>query len=64
MKTFDEFIAYAKANPGKMNFASAGIGTTPHLSGEMLKQITGIQATHIPYKGIGASYTDMMANKI
>jgi tripartite-type tricarboxylate transporter receptor subunit TctC len=64
VKTFDEFIAYAKANPGKLNFASAGIGTTPHLSGEMLKQITGIEATHIPYKGIGASYTDMMANKI
>jgi len=64
VKTFDEFLAYAKANPGKLNFASAGIGTTPHLSGEMLKQITGIQATHIPYKGIGASFTDMMANKI
>lgn len=64
VKTFDEFIAYAKANPGKLNFASAGIGTTPHLSGEMLKQRTGIVATHVPYKGIGASYSDMMANKV
>lgn len=64
VKTFDEFVAYGKANPGKLNFASAGIGTTPHLSGEMYKQSTGITATHIPYKGIGASYTDMMSNKV
>jgi len=64
VKTFDEFVAYGKANPGKLNFASAGIGTTPHLAGEMYKQGTGITATHIPYKGIGASYTDMMSNKI
>jgi tripartite-type tricarboxylate transporter receptor subunit TctC len=64
VKTFDEFVAYGKANPGKLNFASAGIGTTPHLAGEMFKQRTGIDATHIPYKGIGASFTDMMANKV
>jgi len=64
IKTFDEFVAYGKANPGKLNFASAGIGTTPHLAGEMFKQRTGIDATHVPYKGIGASYTDMMANKV
>ncbi|MDF2120291.1 tripartite tricarboxylate transporter substrate binding protein [Roseiarcaceae bacterium H3SJ34-1] len=64
VKTFDEFVAYGKANPGKLNFASAGIGTTPHLAGEMYKQSTGITATHIPYKGIGASYTDMMSNKV
>lgn len=64
VKSFDELVAYGKANPGKLNFASAGIGTTPHLSGEMLKQSTGIVATHVPYKGIGASYTDIMANKV
>ena len=64
VKTFDELIAYGKANPGKLNFASAGIGTTPHLAGEMFKQRTGIDAVHIPYKGIGASFTDMMANKV
>jgi tripartite-type tricarboxylate transporter receptor subunit TctC len=64
VKTFDELVAYGKANPGKLNFASAGIGTTPHLAGEMFKQQTGIDATHVPYKGIGASFTDMMANKI
>lgn len=64
VKTFAEFVAYGKANPGKLNFASAGIGTTPHLAGEMFKQSTGVDATHIPYKGIGASYTDMMTNKV
>ena len=64
VKSVDELIAYGKANPGKLNFASAGIGTTPHLAGELLKQSTGIAATHVPYRGIGASYTDMMANKV
>jgi tripartite-type tricarboxylate transporter receptor subunit TctC len=64
VKTLPELIAHAKANPGKLNFASAGIGTTPHLAGELFKQRTGIDATHVPYRGIGASYTDMMANKI
>jgi tripartite-type tricarboxylate transporter receptor subunit TctC len=64
VKNFDEFVAYAKANPGKLNFSSAGIGTTPHLAGELFKQRTGTDATHVPYRGIGASYTDMMAGKI
>jgi tripartite-type tricarboxylate transporter receptor subunit TctC len=64
VKTFQEFVAYGKANPGKLNFASAGIGTTPHLAGEMFKQRTGIVATHVPYRGIGQSYPDMMANKV
>jgi tripartite-type tricarboxylate transporter receptor subunit TctC len=64
VKTFAELVAYGKANPGKLNFASAGIGTTPHLAGEMFKLRTGIDATHVPYKGIGASYTDMMSGKV
>src|SRR4051794_36907245 len=64
VKNFDEFVAYAKANPGKLNFSSAGIGTTPHLAGELFKQRTGVDAVHVPYRGIGASYTDMMAGKI
>lgn len=64
VKSFAEFVSYGKANPGKLNFASAGIGTTPHLAGEMFKQRTGIDATHIPYRGIGASYTDMMSGKV
>jgi len=64
VKTFGELVAYGKANPGKLNFASAGIGTTPHLAGEMFKLRTGIDAIHVPYKGIGASYTDMMSGKV
>jgi tripartite-type tricarboxylate transporter receptor subunit TctC len=64
VKTFQELIAYGKANPGKLNFASAGVGTTPHLAGELFKERTGIDATHVPYKGIGASFTDMMSNKV
>jgi len=63
-KTYAEFVTYAKANPGKLNFSSAGIGTTPHLAGEMFAQRTGVTATHVPYRGIGQSFTDMMANKI
>ncbi|HEY5504718.1 MAG TPA: tripartite tricarboxylate transporter substrate-binding protein, partial [Sedimentisphaerales bacterium] len=64
IKTFEEFVAYGKAHPGELNFASAGVGTTPHLAGEMFKQRTGIEATHVPYKGIGASFADMMGNKV
>jgi len=48
VNSFAEFVAYGKANPGALNFASAGIGTTPHLAGEMFKLRTGIDATHIP----------------
>lgn len=64
VKSFAEFVAYGKANPGKMNFASAGVGTTPHLAGELFKLSAGIDATHVPYKGIGQSYTDLMSNKV
>ncbi len=64
VKTYAEFVAYAKANPGKLNFSSAGIGTSPHLAGEMFKQRAGVDAVHVPYRGIGQSYTDMMAGKI
>jgi tripartite-type tricarboxylate transporter receptor subunit TctC len=64
VKTVAELIAYGKANPGKMNFASAGVGTTPHLAGELFQQRSGITATHVPYRSIGQSYPDMMANKI
>jgi tripartite-type tricarboxylate transporter receptor subunit TctC len=64
IKTFAELNAYGKANPGKLNYASAGVGTTPHLAALMWMQRTGIDAVHVPYKGIGASYTDMMSNKV
>lgn len=64
IKTYAELVAYGKANPGKLNYASAGVGTTPHLGAEMWKLGTGIDAVHVPYKGIGASFTDMMDNKV
>jgi tripartite-type tricarboxylate transporter receptor subunit TctC len=64
VKSVQELVAYGKANPGRLNFASAGIGTTPHLAGELFKQRTGIDATHIPYRSIGQSYPDLMANKV
>jgi tripartite-type tricarboxylate transporter receptor subunit TctC len=64
IKTYAELVAYGKANPGKLNFATAGVGTTPHLAAELWKLRTGIDAVHVPYKGIGASYTDMMSNKV
>jgi tripartite-type tricarboxylate transporter receptor subunit TctC len=64
VKTLDEFVAYGRANPGKLNFASAGVGTTPHLAAEMFKQGTGVDATHVPYKGIASSYIDIITNKV
>src|SRR3984885_9049085 len=64
IKNYAELVAYGKANPGKLNYASAGVGTAPHLAAEMWKARTGIDAVHVPYKGIGASYTDMMSNKV
>jgi len=64
IKTYAELVAYGKANPGKLNFASAGVGTAPHLAAELWERGTGVQAVHVPYKGIGASYTDLMSNKV
>jgi tripartite-type tricarboxylate transporter receptor subunit TctC len=62
-KTIPEFIAYAKANPGKINMASAGNGTLQHLCGEMFKQTTGVQMVHIPYRGSAAALTALMAGE-
>jgi tripartite-type tricarboxylate transporter receptor subunit TctC len=64
VKTYAELVSYGKANPGKLFYASAGIGTTPHLAAEMWKAGTGVDAVHVPYKGIGGSFTDMMSNKV
>ena len=64
VKSIAELIAYAKANPGKLNFASAGIGTAPHLAGELVKLRTGIDMTHVPYRGIGPAYPDVMSGKV
>src|SRR4051812_34426444 len=63
-KSVQEFIAYAKANPNKLNFGSGGAGTTPHLAGEMLKMMAGIRMTHVPYKGGGPALNDLIAGQI
>jgi tripartite-type tricarboxylate transporter receptor subunit TctC len=63
-RSLAEFITYAKANAGKLNFGSGGAGTTPHLAGEMLKMMAGAQMTHIPYKGGGPALTDLMGGQI
>jgi tripartite-type tricarboxylate transporter receptor subunit TctC len=61
-KTVPEFIAYAKANPGKINMASSGIGTTPHLAGELFKTMTGVNIQHVPYRGARADRSDRRAS--
>ncbi|MFD2183435.1 Bug family tripartite tricarboxylate transporter substrate binding protein [Rhodoplanes azumiensis] len=63
-KTVAEFIAYAKANPGKVNMASSGNGTSVHLSGEMLMAMTGIKMTHVPYRGAGPALTDLIGGTV
>src|ERR1700709_961947 len=63
-KTVAEFVAYAKQNPGKINFGSAGTGGTIHLAGEMFKQIAGIDMVHVPYKGAGPALTDLISGNI
>jgi tripartite-type tricarboxylate transporter receptor subunit TctC len=63
-KTVSEFIAYAKANPGKVNFGSSGIGAAAHLTTELLKQTAGIDMVHVPYKGTAPALTAEMANDI
>jgi tripartite-type tricarboxylate transporter receptor subunit TctC len=59
-----EFIAYAKANPGKINFASGGVGTSPHLSGELFKAMTGVNLVHVPYRGGAPALTDLLAGQV
>ena len=59
-----EFIAYAKANPGRMAIASSGIGTSLHLSGELFKALAGVEFTHVPYRGSAPGLTDVMAGQI
>jgi tripartite-type tricarboxylate transporter receptor subunit TctC len=63
-KNVAEFIAYAKANPGKMNFASGGVGTSPHLSGELLKTMSGINLVHVPYRGTPPALADLLAGQV
>ena len=62
--TFPEFVAYARANPGKLNYASAGIGTLPHVTMELLLQRSGVVVTHIPYRGAAPAMTDLLAGVV
>ena len=63
-KTVAEFIAYCKANPGKINMASSGSGTSVHLSGELFKVMTGCDMLHVPYKGAGPALTDLVGGQV
>jgi tripartite-type tricarboxylate transporter receptor subunit TctC len=63
-KTVAEFIAYAKANPGKINMASSGNGTSVHLSGELFKSMAGVDLVHVPYKGAAPALTDMISGQV
>jgi tripartite-type tricarboxylate transporter receptor subunit TctC len=63
-KTVAEFIAYAKANPGKISYASAGNGTSAHLAAELFKAMTGVDLVHVPYRGSGPALTDMLSGQV
>jgi tripartite-type tricarboxylate transporter receptor subunit TctC len=63
VKTVPELIAYAKAHPGEINMASGGVGSTPHLAGELFKMLTGINMLHVPYRGDAPAVTDMLAGQ-
>jgi tripartite-type tricarboxylate transporter receptor subunit TctC len=63
-KTVPELIAYAKANPRKLNMASPGVGTTPHLAGELFKMMAGVDMVHVPYRGGGPALTDLLGGQV
>jgi tripartite-type tricarboxylate transporter receptor subunit TctC len=63
-KTVPEFIAYAKANPGKINMATGGNGTSNHVSGELFKMMTGVNMVHVPYRGGGPALTDLISGQV
>src|SRR5207248_1132287 len=63
-RTVPEFIAHAKSNPGKINHASAGVGTPGHLAGELFKAMTGIQFVHVPYRGNAPALADLLAGQV
>jgi tripartite-type tricarboxylate transporter receptor subunit TctC len=64
VRTVPEFIAYAKANPGKLNMASGGVGSSLHVSGELFKMMTGVDMIHVPYRGSVAALTDMLGGQV
>ena len=63
-KTIPEFIAYAKANPGKISMASGGVGSSPHVSGELFKMMAGIDMVHVPYRGVAPATTDLLGGRV
>jgi tripartite-type tricarboxylate transporter receptor subunit TctC len=63
-KTVPEFIDYAKANPGKINMASAGNGSAPHMAGELFKMMAGVNLVHVPYRGQGPALTDLLGGEV
>src|SRR6266481_967597 len=63
-KTVPDFIAYAQANPGKITMASAGIGSTGHLVGELFKLTAGVDLVHVPYRGAGPALTDLLGGQV
>jgi tripartite-type tricarboxylate transporter receptor subunit TctC len=63
-KTVAEFITYAKANPGKVNMASSGVGTSVHLSGALFQMMTGTELVHVPYRGAAPALTDMLGGQV
>ena len=63
-RTLPEFIAYAKANPGKINMASAGVGSPSHVTGELFKMMTGVNMLHVPYRGSPPAFTDLIAGQV
>jgi tripartite-type tricarboxylate transporter receptor subunit TctC len=64
IKTLKDFIAYAKANPGKVNFASSGNGSTHHIAGELFKILAGVDLVHVPYRGAGPAMQDLVSGKV
>ena len=62
--TVPEFIAYAKANPGRISMGSGGIGSSPHVAGELFKMMTGVDMLHVPYRGVAPATTDLLAGQV
>src|SRR3954462_1468048 len=62
-KTIPEFIAYAKANPGKISMGSGGIGSSPHVAGELFKMMAGVDMLHVPYRGVAPATTDLLGGR-
>jgi tripartite-type tricarboxylate transporter receptor subunit TctC len=64
LKTFSDFVTFAKQNPGKLSFASGGTGTPTHMAGELLKMVAGIDMLHVPYRGTGPAITDLLGGQV